>query len=124
MDTIESILTIFAILMVPLAAEAAGTAWFDSEIFDGWRRYFDTMDGFLPRLLKCPTCFAYHASFWLVLLFILPTCFFDLPWKLIITLPIHVLAATDIVHWLQDLRSTSTSGDNSSSNKEEDKHAS
>ena len=59
-----------------------------------WRRWYHWAREKLGQLAGCNFCLSYHAAFWLLALFYVPSLFIVSPWNVVIKLPIYLLAAT------------------------------
>jgi len=60
--------------------------------------------GKIAQLSECRTCLTYHAAFWLLVLFWLPSFWLNPPWDWIVFLPVFSLAATRFSLLLADLQ--------------------
>lgn len=87
------------LLVVALAADAVGTAWFqEGGLFAGRRARYEAGTGPLAKLLTCRVCFTYHAAGWLLLLCYVPAWLLTGPWRHVALLPAYWLAATTLAH--------------------------
>jgi len=85
-----------------LAAGAVVNAWMKKDgLFAGWRDWlaiWGDQSGwrwFFATLLNCRVCLTYHAAFWLMVVFYLPSHFWlSPPWAVVWFLPVYSLAAT------------------------------
>jgi len=50
----------------------------------------------LAWLVNCRVCLSYHAAFWLVVLFYVPSLWLSPPWDVVWYLPVYSLAATRV----------------------------
>lgn len=109
-----------------LAVDALLTAWFYGsifqkpfEMFERWEE--DSRSGikrWFGELFTCPMCLSYHVTFWYGLIFLgLPALFLPYPYEDYAYYITYSLAVTDIVHWLQGVRSFRESEDDKGSSE-------
>ena len=48
----------------------------------------------VAQLFNCRLCLSYHAAFWLLVLFFIPSLWLSPPWDVVWFLPVYALAAT------------------------------
>ena len=102
-------MAILDFVMIFLATGALVNAWMlTGGLFEGWRDFLaawgepegvsprsDAVRQFFAKLLTCRICLTYHVSFWLLVLFYLPSSLWlSPPWAVVWLLPVYALAAT------------------------------
>lgn len=97
-------MTIIDLIVLILAADAVITAWFYGTLFENMRTKLENKSGLFGELLGCPLCLSYHICFWLSLLLILVNSCSSPELVNFFKFPFYGLAATDIVHFLQQIR--------------------
>jgi len=116
-------MTILEFVAVCLAAGALVDAWLhEPGLFDEVREWISVWGqprpdevretgltwrawgrGKIAQLAGCHKCMTYHAAFWLLLLFWLPSHWLNPPWTQILFFPIWALAATRFSLLMADL---------------------
>lgn len=92
-------------VMIFLASGALVNAWMHAGgLFEEWRDsisvWAEREDAYqrrrqlLAQLLTCRVCLTYHASFWLLVLFFVPSLWLSPPWCVVWFIPVYALAAT------------------------------
>lgn len=94
-------MNILDLVLLALATNAIGTAWFYGSIFKRPREYFEKHGKLFGELMTCPICLPYHLSFWTAVLLWLPGYFLPEPWSVVSRLPLLAFATTTLVHYMQ-----------------------
>lgn len=89
-------------IALALASSLCVTDWFNSELFKNVREKLEARTDKLGELAGCPFCLSHHTTFWLAVLLWLPAQLLPDGWHELPRCVLYILAATTIVHFLQD----------------------
>lgn len=87
-----------------LASDALATAWFYGDIFGNTQMKLLEKKGFFPNLFTCVMCLSYYIPLAIIILIFLPAYFMPGVVGDLLRLPVYAFAATDVVHFLQQVR--------------------